>query len=499
MPIAELPNVIPALPEIFMAIAAMALLMVGVFHGAPRAATASTKAISGKSGAAKTGRLVSNLGVIVLLLTVLLVVTISGGRMVTFENMFVVDTFAVYFKILILIGSAFCLVLSQDYMERHGSARFEYAIVILLASVGMMMMVSANSLISLYIGLEMQSLSLYILAAFRRDDLRSSEAGVKYFVLGALASGMLLYGASLIYGFSGAVDFAAIAGQIKHAGTIAPGMTIGVVFILAGLAFKVSAVPFHMWTPDVYEGAPTPVTAFFSIGPKLAAIALLIRVLMDPFGDLSAQWQQIVIVIAIASMLLGAFAAINQRNIKRMMAYSSIGHVGYALIGVAVGNASGVNGVLVYMAIYLFMNVGTFACILTMRRGDRMVENIYDLAGLSRTNPFVAAAMAVFMFSMAGIPPLAGFFGKLYIFLSAIEAHLYALAVIGVLASVVSAFFYIRIVKIMYFDAPGEPLETEIGRGVKWVILISMVAILVFFIYPSALLNVASVASRALF
>ena len=360
-------------------------------------------------------------------------------------------------------------------------------------------MVSANNLMSLYLGLEMQSLSLYVIASFHRDDTRSTEAGLKYFVLGAVASGMLLYGSSMVYGYTGSTDFGAIASAFQDGGHVSLGLITGLVFILAGLSFKVSAVPFHMWTPDVYEGAPTPVTAFFSVGPKIAAIALFIRVMIGPFGDLVAHWQQIIIVVSIASMFIGAFVAINQTNIKRMMAYSSIGHVGYALIGLAVGNEAGVRGILVYMAIYLFMNMGAFACILLMKRGDRMVENINDLAGFSKSRPMVAAAMTGFMFSMAGIPPLAGFFGKFYIFLAAIEAQLYTLAILGVLTSVVGAFYYLRIVKIMYFDPPVETLERPVKKEIAAVLLVTSAVILLFFIVPSPLIDAASTATQVLF
>jgi NADH-quinone oxidoreductase subunit N len=488
MPMAEVPNLIPALPEIFMACVAMALLMLGVFQK------------STPSEEVKTARLVTYLGVTTLILTVLLVLTVSGGRVLAFGGMFVVDTFAAFFKVLVLIASGMALVISKSYMERQGIARFEFAVLILFATLGMLMMISANDLISLYIGLELQSLSLYVIASFQRDDQRSTEAGLKYFVLGAVASGMLLYGSSLIYGFTGTTSFDAL-GQHFAAATGAPplGVVVGIVFILAGLCFKVSAVPFHMWTPDVYEGAPTPVTAFFSVAPKLAAVAMFLRVMIGPFGDLVAQWQQIVIFISIASMVLGAFAAINQTNIKRMMAYSSIGHVGYALIGLAVGDKVGVEGVLVYLAIYLFMNVGAFACILCMRRGDSMVEDISDLAGLSKSHPLVAAALAVFMFSMAGIPPLAGFFGKLYIFLAAIDAELYTLAIIGVLSSVVGAFYYLRIIKVAYFDEAGEALDKPIGRDLGTVLVGTSLVILLFFIYPAPVLSSAASAAAALF
>jgi len=393
------------------------------------------------------------------------------------------------------------LTISRCFLERQGMARFEYPILVVFATLGMMMMVSANDLISLYLGLEMQSLSLYVIAAFQRDDQRSTEAGLKYFVLGALASGLLLYGSSLIYGFAGTTNFDQLAALFNYASEAGPGTGVifGIVFIMAGLAFKVSAVPFHMWTPDVYEGAPTPVTAFFSVAPKIAALALFIRVMIGPFGDLLQQWQQIVAFVSIASMILGALTAINQRNIKRLMAYSSIGHVGYALIGLAVGDAAGIRGVLIYLAIYLVMNVGTFACILCMRRDDRMVEGIDDLAGLSKSHPMLAAALAIFMFSMAGIPPLAGFFGKLYVFLAAIEAELYTLAVIGVLTSVIAAFYYIRIIRVMYFDDIEESLDKPVERELRLVLAATGLFVMLFFLYPSPVLSSAATAAAALF
>ena len=437
-----------------------------------------------------------------MLALVLVATTVSGGVMVTFGGMFINDPFAVYFKVLILIASCLTLVMSRDFMEQQGIARFEYAILVLFATLGMLMMVSANNLMSLYVGLEMQSLSLYVIASFHRDDARSTEAGLKYFVLGAVASGMLLYGSSLVYGFSGTTDFGILAAMFTgdNAGTHVPvGLIVGIVFILAGLSFKVSAVPFHMWTPDVYEGAPTPVTAFFSVAPKIAALALFLRVMIGPFGGLIDQWQQIIIAISIASMVLGAFAAINQKNIKRLMAYSSIGHVGYALIGLAVGTESGVRGVMIYLGIYIFMNLGVFACILTMRRGGRMVENIDDLAGMSKSHPMVAAALTVLMFSMAGIPPLAGFFGKLYIFLPAIEAGFYGLAVVGVLSSVVGGFYYIRIIKVVYFDPLTDPLDKPISRDLAAVLVGTSIFVLLFFIFPGPLLDAASIAAASLF
>ena len=487
MTLASIPNIIPTLPELFLALIIMALMMLGVFHK------------TGGKEDVKASRLISLLSVISLLLAILLVSTLSGGRLMTFSGMFVSDTFAVYCKVLVLIGSALAIVLSFRFQERHDMARFEYAILIVFATLGMMMMISANDLISLYVGLELQSLSLYVIAAFQRDDTRSTEAGLKYFVLGAVASGMLLYGASLIYGFTGVTNFDQLAKVFQDGHTAGVGVVFGIVFILAGLAFKVSAVPFHMWTPDVYEGAPTPVTAFFSVAPKIAALALLIRVMVGPFGGLVEQWQQIVIFISIASMALGAFAAINQRNIKRLMAYSSIGHVGYALIGLCVGDEVGVRSVLIYLAIYLFMNIGVFACILNMRRDGAMVEGINDLAGMSRTHPMLAMALAILMFSMAGIPPFAGFFGKFYIFMGAIQAELYWLAVLGVLSSVVAAFYYIRIVQIVYFEEAGEPLDKSSSPELSFVITASGLFVAFFFVYPTPVLSAAAAAASSLF
>jgi NADH-quinone oxidoreductase subunit N len=361
----------------------------------------------------------------------------------------------------------------------------------------MMMMISANDLISLYVGLELQSLALYVVAAFNRDSSRSAEAGLKYFVLGALSSGMLLYGASLVYGFTGSTDFATIAAAVQPSGENI-GLIFGLVFLMAGFAFKISAVPFHMWTPDVYEGAPTPVTAFFASAPKLAAMALTVRVLITAFPAVTLQWQQIVTFLAIASMALGSFAAIGQTNIKRLMAYSSIGHMGYALVGLAAGSAEGVQGVIVYLAIYLAMTLGTFACILAMRRDGRMVENISDLSGLSRTSPGMAFLLAMLLFSLAGIPPLAGFFAKFYVFLAAIHANLYALAVIGVLLSVVGAYYYLRIVKIMYFDAPAERFE-PMDASLAAVLGASGLFILLYFVYPAPLVALAGEAAKSLF
>jgi NADH-quinone oxidoreductase subunit N len=389
--------------------------------------------------------------------------------------------------------------MSLDFNERERTARFEFPILILFATTGMMLMVSANDLISLYLGLELQSLALYVVAAFQRDSVRSTEAGLKYFVLGALSSGLLLYGASLVYGFAGATQFGAIATVVQQSDPLPMGLIFGIVFVAAGLAFKVSAVPFHMWTPDVYEGAPTPVTAFFSIAPKVAAIALLVRVFAEPFIGAVEAWRQIVIVASVLSMALGAFAAIWQVNVKRLMAYSSIGHIGYALVGLAAGTQAGVEAVLVYIAIYVFMNAATFAVILAMRRDGKAVERIDDLAGLARTQPVVAAALAVAMFAMAGIPPLSGFFGKLYVFMAAVQAGQYALAVFGVLASVVGAYYYIRIVKLMYFDEAGLPLDRPMAPSLSVVLAIASLFTLLFFILPSPLVSAAAQAAASLF
>ena len=486
------PDLSLALPEIFLAAAAMVLLMLGVF--------------SRESAAART---VSYASVLVLLFTIVLVGLVTDGRAVTFGGTFIVDTFAVYMKALVLLSAATAILMSREYLETNKIFRFEFPVLVVLAVLGMLMMISANDLIALYLGVELQSLALYVIASFQRDQSRSAEAGLKYFVLGALASGLLLYGMSLVYGFSGSTGFDALAklfhGSAEHG--VPLGVTIGIVFIVAGLAFKVSAVPFHMWTPDVYEGAPTPVTALFAVAPKIAAMGLFIRIMVGPFGDLSGQWQQVIIFISVASMLLGAFAAINQTNIKRLMAYSSIGNMGYALIGLAAAGhsgdagirADGVEGMLIYLAIYMFMNIGTFACILLMRRQGRHVEDISSLAGLSKSNPALALALGIFMFSMAGIPPLAGFLGKLYVFQAAIRAELFTLAIIGVLASVVAAFYYLRIVKIMYFDAPEEEFDGPVSFEMKGILVVASVFILFFILLPVPLLDGAAAATASLF
>ncbi len=472
-------DIMTALPEVMLAVGAMVLLMYGVFRGEQSADT------------------VGWLSVILLILAAVAVVLVTPESATAFGGSFIVDSFSHFMKVLTLVASAVAIVMSDRFVKTERFQKFEYPILIVLATLGMLMMISAADLIALYMGLELQSLALYVIASINRDSLRSTEAGLKYFVLGALSSGMLLYGCSLVYGFTGHTGFEQIAAALARDGA-SVGMIFGLVFIMAGLAFKVSAVPFHMWTPDVYEGAPTPVTAFFAAAPKLAAMAMFIRIMITAFPDITAEWQQIVVFIAIASMVLGAFAAIGQRNIKRLMAYSSIGHMGFALVGLAAGSRDGVTGVIVYLSIYLLMTLGTFACILSMRRRDGAVEEIDDLAGLARNNSVMAFILAMLMFSLAGIPPLAGFFAKFYVFLAAIKAELYPLAVIGVLASVVGAYYYLRIVKIMYFDEPADEFE-PMPFELKVVLGVSGVFVLAFFAYPGPLVSAASAAAASLF
>jgi NADH-quinone oxidoreductase subunit N len=479
----EVPALLPALPEIVLAVGALALLMVGVFSGE------------------RSLRTISLLSVLLLAAAAFAVLPGYDTRTVTFGGLFVTDAFGGFSKILILMGSALAVIMSVDYLEKENLKRFEFPVLIVLATLGMMMMVSANDLISLYLGLELQSLALYVLASISRDSIRSTEAGLKYFVLGALSSGMLLYGASLVYGYTGATSFEAIALSVGAEPEVPLGLLFGLVFVAAGLAFKVSAVPFHMWTPDVYEGAPTPVTAFFAVAPKIAAMALFARVLFGAFPDIASQWQQILVFLSVASMAVGAVFAIVQTNIKRLMAYSSIGHVGYALMGLASASPEGVKAVLIYLAIYLAMNVGAFALIIAMRRRDGATENIYDLSGLARTRPAMALALAIFMFSLAGIPPLAGFFAKFYVFIAAIEAGLVAVAVIGVLASTVSAYYYLRIVKIMYFDEPAPALDVEPAKGIRVVATLSAATTALFWVplIAAPVAGAAEHAARSLF
>lgn len=467
----------PILPELILLGGALLLVLLGAARG--------DQLSSGMDGAS----------VALLLIAAVLVIAVPTGTFTVFGGSFVFDSFARFMKVLVLLGAAAALYMSTDFWRKEKLHRYEFGLLVLTASAGMMVMVSASDLVMLYIGIELMSLSLYVIAAFDRDNVRSSESGLKYFVLGALSSGMLLYGASLIYGFTGTVNFAAIAVAAKAPST---GLIFGLVFLFAGLAFKVSAVPFHMWTPDVYEGAPTPVTAFFSAAPKVAAIAIFVRVAIDAFPTIVPQWQQIVIFISIASMVLGAFAAIGQTNIKRLMAYSSIGNIGFALVGLAAGTESGVSGVLIYMAIYMAMTLGTFACILAMRRDGKGVEEIEELAGLARTQPVMAFMLGTMMFSLAGIPPLAGFFAKFYVFLAAIEAKLFTLAVIGVLASVVGAYYYLRIVKIMYMDEPKAAFE-PMANQLRVVLAVSGPFVIFFFLYPAPIVAAAQAAAKSLF
>ena len=475
-----LPDLSPALPEMVLAVAAMALLILGAWRS-----EGST-------------RLVSWLAIGVLIL-VFVIAALGGERHVGFYGMFVTDAFALFMKTLVLIGSVVTILISMRYDEEQGIARFEFPVLVLLATTGMMVMISANDLITLYVGLELQNLALYVVASFNRDSVRSSEAGLKYFVLGALSSGMLLYGASLVYGFAGTTAFEDLTKLLAGGAPVESGILIGLIFVVVGLAFKVSAVPFHMWTPDVYEGAPTPVSAFFAVAPKLAALALFIRFMISPFGPLIDEWRQVIVFLSIASMVLGAVAAIAQENIKRLMAYSSIGHVGYALIGLATGTSEGIRGVLVYLTIYLFMTVGTWAVILCMRRRGRMLEGISDLAGLSQSQPGLALALAIFMFALSGVPPTAGFFAKLYVFLAAINAQLAWLAVIGVVTSVVSAFYYLRVVKVMYFDEPVGSFDRPITAELKGVLFVTAVVTLFFFLLPGPIVGGAEAAAAALF
>ncbi|KRD56401.1 NADH-quinone oxidoreductase subunit NuoN [Ensifer sp. ENS10] len=468
-----------SIPELILAVGAMALLMIGVFAGEKSAST------------------VTGLAVAVLIIAGLWLV-LKTGEGSAYGGAFLSDPFAKFMKVLALIGSITALVMTVGHARSAQIDRFEFPVLLVLATLGMLLMISANDLMSLYLSLELQSLALYVVAAINRDSIRSTEAGLKYFVLGALSSGMLLYGMSLIYGFTGHTGFTQIAAALTAEGR-SLGLIFGLVFVLAGLAFKISAVPFHMWTPDVYEGAPTPVTAFFAAAPKVAAMAILVRIVINAFEPVVADWQQIIVFISIASMLLGSFAAIGQKNIKRLMAYSSIGHMGYALVGLAAGSMAGVRGVLLYMLIYMVMTLGTFACILAMRRKEgENVENVDDLAGLSQTNPFMATVLTVLMFSLAGIPPMAGFFGKYFVFMAAIEAQLYALAIIGVLASVVGAYYYLRVIKVMWFDdAKGEFART--AGELKLVFGLSGLFVLGYVLIGGPLGSAAEAAARTFF
>lgn len=476
-------NLIPLLPEIFLALSAMGLLIVGVMRG--------NESMPIVSWASVIALVVSGL--------VMFGFIQDWSRITVLNGMFVFDSFAGFMKLLILIGLMASIVLSVRYLQQEQIARFEYPILVLFAGIGMMVMVSAHNLLTLYIGLELQSLSLYVLASFHRNSLRSAEAGIKYFLLGALSSGMVLFGVSLIYGFVGSVGFDMIALTLTELDSLSVGVVVGMVFLLAGLAFKISAVPFHMWTPDVYQGAPTCVTALFAIVPKLAAMGLLIRLLFEPFGAVMDEWMQIIYAVALASMILGAFAGIAQNNIKRLLAYSSIGNMGYALIGVVAGTPDGVSAVMLYLLIYMIMTVGVFSIVISMRRSGLAVQNIDDLAGLSKYSPFMAYSMAILMFSMSGIPPMAGFFGKFVIFEAAVAQDFYVLAVLGVLTSVVAAYYYLRVVKVMFFDDVVNPLDSAISLTRRVVMLIGVVFVLGFVLNPSVFVEHTFNAAQSLF
>ena len=471
--IAATPEFGLVLPEIVFTGITLILLMIGTF------------------GKEKSMGLVTALSAMACLVAIILVLMTDTVTATSFEGLFIVDKFAGYLTVLVLLGSGLSIVMSAGYMRREKMLRPEFPVLILLATIGMMLMISANNIISLYVGLELQSLALYVLAAFHRDTIRSAEAGLKYFVLGALASGILLYGATLVYGFTGTTSFEKLAALHPTEGVQTVGLWIGMALVGSGLIFKVSAVPFHMWTPDVYEGAPTPVTAMFAVAPKIAAMALLVRLLMSAFGPEVHEWQIAILAISVMSMAWGGYAAIVQRNIKRLMAYSSIANVGYILLGLAAGSERGVEAVLIYLAIYLFMTAGAFAVILTMRRDGHMVEHLSDLAGLSQSRPMLALAMTVFMFSLGGIPPLAGFIGKLYVFQAALEAGnhaatagmanaFYVSAGLGAAISVVSMFYYLWIIKVMYIDPPAPPLDRPAGAGLSGVVLVTALFTLLF-------------------
>jgi NADH-quinone oxidoreductase subunit N len=459
------------IPELFLTTSIMILLMIGVFYK-------------------NSFNLIYKLSVITLLATFILLFNHSIDTSTRlFNNSYIIDYFSLFMKVLTLIACIFVMLSSLDYIKLIGINKMEYPILILSSTLGMMIMISSYDLIVFYMGLELQSLSLYVLASFNRDNYRSSEAGLKYFILGALSSGLLLYGCSLIYGFSGSTNFDLIAQNMDQLNT---GSIFGIVFILVGLAFKVSAVPFHMWAPDVYEGSPTSVTTFFAIVPKVAALTVFIRFLYVPFINVIGQWQMIIIFISLASMIFGAVAAIGQTNIKRLMAYSSIGHMGYALAGLATASNVGIQGTVIYLSIYLLMNLGIFSCIFMMRRKNIFYEDIQDLSGLSKNHPIISFCLLVLLFSLAGIPPLAGFFAKFYIFMAVIKAEMYTLAIMGLITTVISAFYYLRIIKIIYFDESKEKFEIDQNFGLRISLALSTIIILVYFIYPSLLIDVVS-------
>ena len=456
------------LPEIFLSLAIFATLLIGVFL--KNSYNLVTKIIYG-----------------IIISLILIILSSFNESFKLFSESFVSNSFTNFFKVLILVGTFFILLITQNFIRDIKINYFEYSLVLLLSVLGMFIMISANDLILFYLGLELQSLSLYILASLDRDNLKSNESGLKYFILSALASGLLLYGCSLLYGFSGSTNFEEINLKTNIENT---GAIFAMVFILVGLAFKVSAVPFHMWTPDVYQGSPSSVTSFFAVVPKIAGIAVFIRFMQIPFGQLIEHWQTILIFISLASMILGAVAAIGQTNIKRLIAYSSIGHIGYALAGISTGTIEGYNSSIVYISIYVVLNLGIFACAFLMKRDGKYCENINDLTGISKQHPLLSVSLLIVLFSLAGIPPLAGFFAKFYIFMSVIENKMYTLAIIGLLSTVISAFYYLRIIKIIYFDEANKPFDQIKNLGIASTIFLSCVTLVSFFLYPSFLNNI---------
>jgi len=460
------------LPEIFISLSIMFLLILGVFIK-------------------NSSKLIFNASVLILLITAVITFneTFIVNRITLFNDSVVIDYMASLMKIITLLGAFLVLVISSNYLKTFKIYKIEYPILILSSVLGMMVMISSNDLIVFYMGLELQSLALYVLATFNRDQLKSSEAGLKYFILSALSSGLLLYGCSLIYGFSGSTNFDVISSQLNSNEYV---LTFGIVFILVGLAFKISAVPFHMWAPDVYEGSPTSVTLFFTMVPKIAALAVFIRFLYVPFLNLIDQWQMIIIFLSIASMLFGAIAAIGQTNIKRLIAYSSIGHIGYTLAGLAVGTNEGIQSSIIYISIYIIMNLALFSCLLMLRRNNQYYEEIEDLSGLSKNHPLLSLSLLVILFSLAGIPPLAGFFAKFYIFKAVIEQSMYFLAIVGLLSTVVAAFYYLRIIKIIYFDKEKEKYDEDHSLWIKFSLTFSTILILLYFIFPGQLIDVVS-------
>ena len=463
-------TIIYILPELFLSLAIMSLLMVGAFIK-------------------KSFKLVYLLTIFSLIFAIILLLNQPSEIIKIFNESYIIDRLSIFMKVLTLLFCLFVLLSSKDYVKSISIDKIEYPIIILASTLGMILMISSYDLIVFYLGLELQSLGLYILSSFRRDDEKSTEAGLKYFVLSALASGLLLYGCSLIYGFTGSTNFEVISANLDGSNT---GAVFGIVFIIVGLAFKVSAVPFHMWTPDVYEGSPTSVTSFFALVPKIAALAVFIRFMYVPFINVINQWQIIIVFLSIASMILGAVAAIGQNNIKRLMAYSSIGHMGYALAGLATGTNAGIQSTIIYLTIYLVMNLGAFGCIFMMKRENVFYENINELSGLSKNHPVLSLSFLIILFSLAGIPPLAGFFAKFYVFMSVIEVKMYSLAVIGLVTTVVSAFYYLRIIKVIYFDKPKKPFEKCYDWGLKISLILSSILILIYFVRPSALTNIIS-------